>query len=175
MANDAWNALRADLARGREQAFAELYDRCAGPMFRVARRLLQSDADAEDAVHQAFLDLLRSKRSLARAKNPAAYAVVAARNSALRVRRSADARVALEERVAEEPARETAVSVDDAALHAAMARLSPEQRDVVVLKVDGGLTFDEVGAALSVSPNTAASRYRYALAHLRDALGEEDR
>jgi DNA-directed RNA polymerase specialized sigma24 family protein len=32
------------------------------------------------------------------------------------------------------------------------------------------LTFREIAAVLGVSPNTAASRYRYALAELRDAL-----
>ena len=46
-----------------------------------------------------------------------------------------------------------------------------DQREVIALKVDGGLTFAEVAACLGVSPNTAASRYRYALEKLRAALG----
>jgi RNA polymerase sigma-70 factor (ECF subfamily) len=39
--------------------------------------------------------------------------------------------------------------------------------------MDAGLTFVEIGAALDISPNTAASRYRYALEKLRVALQEE--
>ena len=52
-----------------------------------------------------------------------------------------------------------------------VARLPQEQREVVALKIDGGLTFAEIGEALSISANTAASRYRYALEKLRDSLG----
>ena len=42
------------------QRFALLYDTYKGLMFRVARRLLHSDADAEDAVHEAFVALARN-------------------------------------------------------------------------------------------------------------------
>ena len=45
-----------------------------------------------------------------------------------------------------------------------------EQRDTVALKIDGGLTFAEIAAVMRTSPNTAASRYRYALEKLRAAL-----
>lgn len=57
-----------------------------------------------------------------------------------------------------------------AAVEAALARLPAEQREVVVLKVWGGLTFAEIAAATGSPPNTAASRYRYALAALRQHL-----
>jgi DNA-directed RNA polymerase specialized sigma24 family protein len=42
----------------------------------------------------------------------------------------------------------------------------------VFLKVFEGLTFQEIGAHCDVSLNTAASRYRYALASLRAVLDE---
>src|SRR5437879_3620136 len=45
-------------------------------------------------------------------------------------------------------------------LERALAELPAGQREVIALKVDGGLTFAEVAACLGVSPNTAASRYR---------------
>jgi DNA-directed RNA polymerase specialized sigma24 family protein len=41
------------------------------------------------------------------------------------------------------------------------------------MKIDGGLTFAQIAGVLKVSPNTAASRYRYALAKLRERLGEQ--
>jgi RNA polymerase sigma-70 factor (ECF subfamily) len=44
--------------------------------------------------------------------------------------------------------------------------LSPKLREVVVMKVWGGLTFAEISQSLAISPNTAASRYRYALEQL---------
>jgi RNA polymerase sigma-70 factor (ECF subfamily) len=66
---------------------------------------------------------------------------------------------------------ETADEDERVALSRAIAALSPEQREVVHLKVFEDLTFPEVAAVLDISPNTAASRYRYALIHLRKAMG----
>jgi len=44
---------------------------------------------------------------------------------------------------------------------------------VLVMKIWGGLTFPQIAAALESSVNTVASRYRYALARLREQLAEE--
>ena len=41
---------------------------------------------------------------------------------------------------------------------------------MIALKIDGGLTFAEIAAVTDTSPNTAASRYRYALEKLRTHL-----
>ena len=57
-------------------------------------------------------------------------------------------------------------------LRAALAELPPEQREVVVLKVFEEMTFEEIGKSLQLSANTAASRYRYAMKKLRQALGD---
>ena len=52
-------------------------------------------------------------------------------------------------------------------LAAAVERLPNEQREVVILKIWNELTFAEIAAALAISQNTAASRYRYALGALK--------
>src|SRR5207247_11058714 len=56
------------------------------------------------------------------------------------------------------------------ALSAALGELRAEQRAVAHLKLWAGLTFEQIASALNVSPNTAASRYRYALDKLRERL-----
>ena len=53
----------------------------------------------------------------------------------------------------------------------ALARLPEDQREVLALKTEGELTFEEIGLVLGIPANTAASRYRYALEKLRAALG----
>ena len=52
-------------------------------------------------------------------------------------------------------------------LAAALDLLPVEQREVLVMKIWNELTFAEIGDALGISQNTAASRYRYALASLK--------
>jgi RNA polymerase sigma-70 factor (ECF subfamily) len=56
------------------------------------------------------------------------------------------------------------------ALEGAIRKLPPEQREVVHLHVFEGWTFQEVADASGDSINTVASRYRYALARLRETL-----
>lgn len=55
-------------------------------------------------------------------------------------------------------------------LRQAVERLSPKLREVVVMKTWSGLTFAEISETLAISPNTAASRYRYALDQLAHEL-----
>jgi DNA-directed RNA polymerase specialized sigma24 family protein len=56
------------------------------------------------------------------------------------------------------------------AVAAAMVTLPEEQRAVVHLKLWENLSFSEIGHALDLSPNTVASRYRYALDKLEHCL-----
>ena len=63
---------------------------------------------------------------------------------------------------------------DDAArVSAALGKLPREQREVVVLKAYGQLTFREIAETLGLSINTVMSRHRYALDALRRQLVEE--
>ncbi|MBK7878586.1 MAG: sigma-70 family RNA polymerase sigma factor [Planctomycetes bacterium] len=156
---------RRALAEGRADAFAELYDRHAVRMLAVARAIAGSAADAEDAVHETFLDLYRSRGALASARDERAYLVRAVRNAALRVRdRRRDEPLERDPAAASSPDR-------DMELERALATLPAEQREVLALKLDAELTFEQIGAVLAIPANTASSRYRYALEKLRAALG----
>ena len=48
-----------------------------------------------------------------------------------------------------------------------MSRMSENFREVVTLKVWGGLTFAEIATTLGIPANTASSRYRYGIEELR--------
>lgn len=175
MAEPAENALTAALAAGDETAFAAAYDQYAPALVRAAATLLGCRAEAEDAVQDVFVGLARARHELGRVTNLRAYLFAALRHAAGR-------RAAVRRRHRTEPLGDAAEPVAHTPssgegrgerLERALRALPPEQREVLVLKIDGGLTFAEVAAALGVSPNTAASRYRYALDKLRAALGEE--
>lgn len=156
---------------GRE-ALSQAYDRYAPGLYRYALMVVADAAAAEDALHQVFLRLAESSQDRTWIEDLAAYLRVAVRNecfSQLRKRRRDEAggppllvprngQGSIEERLP---------------LERALRGLSPEQREVVHLKVYEGLTFEEIATATGVSINTAASRYRYALEKLRHALGAE--
>jgi RNA polymerase sigma-70 factor (ECF subfamily) len=61
------------------------------------------------------------------------------------------------------------------AVWSALRALPPEQAEVVVLKIWEELTFAQIGDVLQISPNTAASRYQYAMVKLTSRLGKPQR
>lgn len=75
-----------------------------------------------------------------------------------------------------EPLFEPGSAGDDrqSAIEGALGRLPPDQREVLALKIWGGLTFTQIAQHLEIPSNTAASRYRYALASLRRELTATD-
>ena len=171
----AGDPLVQNLADGREGAIADAYDRFGPALFRVAVTLLGARDRAEDAVQEVFLGLIRARAGVAGVEDLRAYLFTALYRVAAKLR----ARSARERAVPPEDL--NAVAGPDAGrpdlarsvrLERALQALPAEQRAVVALKIDGGLTFAEAAVCLGVSPNTAASRYRYALEKLRAALGE---
>jgi RNA polymerase sigma-70 factor (ECF subfamily) len=111
----------------------------------------------------------------AAAREPVAYLFRAVRNAA-RNRRRAESRRRRHEQHAAAERMFAAVAVDvevpydadDVAL--ALAALPEEQREVVVMKIWGELTFEAIGQALEIPQGTAQSRYRYGLQSLRKTL-----
>ena len=133
-----------------------------------ARQFVRSVADAEDIVQDAFLRFWRKEHSIEnRALLFATVRSVALdllRRDARRARREANAALEREQSI------QPQFDFDDTSqkeLAAAVDRLPVEQREVLVMKIWNELTFAEIGEALSISQNTAASRYRYALAALK--------
>lgn len=160
------------IARGEAAALEEAYDAYAGAVYRQALALLDCAADAEDVVQEVFLKLVRRRGGPIRELK--AYLLTAARHeacSSLR-RRQRDARADDVEASLGGSARPVEPGTDTESVRDALAALPAEQREVVVLKVYEQRTFEEIGRMLKMSMNTAASRYRYALKKLRQALGD---
>jgi RNA polymerase sigma-70 factor (ECF subfamily) len=141
----------------------------------LARQWTATHADAEDVVQEAFVRFWRVRH---RAADPAAYLYGCVKRTALDWQRGRTRRAKREEAAARpegEPlfAGPAEQAERRAAIAAALGTLPADQREVLVMKVWGGLTFPQIADALGVPANTAASRYRYALARLREQLAEE--
>jgi len=140
-----------------------------------ARQFVASRADAEDVVQEAFVRFWRLRASVA---EPAGYMFACVKGCALDWQRSRRRRLQREECAARPEADPLFIGAPEhgerqAAIEAALRELPKEQAEVLVMKIWGELSFPQIAAALDTSPNTAASRYRYALAKLREALAEE--
>lgn len=162
------------LAAGDRRAYGSLYDRLGDRLLRVAAAMLRSSADAEDAVQDLFVNLARSRQRFLVVEDLDAYVfaclrhAIGAKLARAKTEETHLRRMAMQVSVVCEP---PLPERDNVA--AALNSLPTDQREVVSLKIDGVLTFAQIAGVLQVSPNTAASRYRYALAKLRERLGEQ--
>jgi RNA polymerase sigma-70 factor (ECF subfamily) len=181
----------ARAAAGDEAAFAELVRRHERAVYNVAYRLLGDREEALDAAQDAFL---RCFRGLASFRGDAAFRTwllgiainVCRSRLAGAARRLARRTQAL---MRTDPATGEAVPLEVAdsrpgpeatarsgelrdALGRALAALSPEHREVLLLRELGGLEYDEVAAALGCALGTVKSRIARARTALRAALEE---
>jgi RNA polymerase sigma-70 factor (ECF subfamily) len=150
-----------------------------GPaLLLYARQWTDSLAEAEDVLQDAFVRAWRSRANITGPALP--YLFTTVRHAAIDALRSKKRRKTREETVLQSeieppPLFESSLERDEKrrAVQETIARLPRPQREVLVMKIWGDLTFKEIGRTLGISQNTAASRYRYALEALRRKLPRE--
>ena len=160
---------------GGSDEWAVWLDRHGAALVLLARQWVASRADAEDVVQEAFVRFWRSRHRVA---EPVAYLYACVKRCALDWQRGRGRQIRREQAVARPEAEGPFTgpmeeSERRAAIASALRGLPEDQREVLVMKVWGALTFAQIAQVLQVSANTAASRYRYALAKLREQLAEE--
>jgi len=171
-----WSARLAGCAQrfaaGDVSALGRLFDLTAPRLLRYAQTLTRSRDDAEDAVQAAIVRVARNPKSLAVVQMPWAYLLKIVRNETLRLMARRRPSVELADGHAICPPSELPIFFleQQAEVQAALKRLPAEQAEVVVLKIWEELTFQEIAAVTGESPNTVASRYRYALTKLECSL-----
>jgi RNA polymerase sigma-70 factor, ECF subfamily len=149
----------------------------APALFRFLLRLTGNEADTHDALQEIFARLARSPRLLDGVAAPRSFLFRMAHRLVIdRYRREETRRQTAERAAREIPTIiEPEMSGSDTiwrrkSVASALEALPLEQKAVVALKVWENLTFAEIAEVLDIPANTAASRYRYALDKLREAL-----
>jgi RNA polymerase sigma-70 factor (ECF subfamily) len=138
-------------------------------LFTLALSITRRPESAEDAVHEAIVRLCRSGKSPT--GDPVAYVFAAVRNAAVDQNRKGGS-VSIFDLA--EPSHEPDSVLDDLErdrmVADAIEELPLDQREAVVMHLYGGLTFQQIAEVLEVPLQTIASRYRRALAKLREQL-----
>ena len=153
-----------------------LYDGHAQALFAFLLNFTRHEADTRDLMQELFVKLARQPKLLDGVREERAFLIRLAHNLAIDLMRRRGTRAKHEERLTAEAVElfATAPDPDEQAFRETLARamgeLPPDQRAVLHLKLWEGLTFEAIAAALDVSPNTAASRYRYGIDKLRERL-----
>ena len=163
--------------RGEPAALCRIYEKYRPPLLRVAAALLDDRSGVEDVLHDVFVRFAQTTGSFRLTGSLKGYLSICVANQARDRNRAArrHGTVGLEETMAPadpagDPERAAARSELAAQIDAALEDLPAEQREVIVLHLQGRLRFREIAKQRNISINTAMSRYRYGLERIHSAL-----
>lgn len=180
--NDDDRRLIADCLGGRRDAFGELVTRYQARLYNAALRLVQSPDDAADVVQDAFLNAYQSLHSFKGDAEFFTWLYRIAFNTAISLKRRKRPVVSFEAHAGEpgiDPVDSSEYvktghalerTEDERQLNGAIARLSPEHRDVLLMKDIEGMKYEEIAELLRVPIGTIRSRLHRARLELRDLL-----
>ncbi len=166
------------VAQGDEGAFEKLF-RCYAPrIFRFALSYLNDRSYAEEVVQETMIAVWKSAKSYKEQSQVSSWILGIARNKALDRARARqrepellqerlDRRMSMRATPEQIVRRETQVE----RVRAALDRLSPEHREVIMLAFYNDLSYSEIAQILNCPEGTVKSRVYYAKEQLKKILG----
>lgn len=175
LAADEDIALMLEVAGDSEAAFTALVHRHQNALLNFFARMGAS-SDCEDLVQETFVRLFRYRRRYRPAARFTTFLYHLARN----VWADRGRKIVRLERLASEFQTEVEIASQHAPnrpsetvdLEAALDRLSPKLREVIVLNIYQGLRYQEVADVLEIPLGTVKSRINLALAALKEIVHE---
>ena len=167
-------------ARGDQEAFAELYDHLAGPVYGLVRRVLRDPAQSQEVAQEVMVEIWRQATRFDAGKGSVkGYVMTVAHRRAIDRVRSAQSSTDRELRVGRSAIERDYDQVSEAVEHTmevqqvrrALGVLTTLQREAVQLAYYGGYTHREVSDLLGVPLGTVKTRLRDGLIRLRDEMG----
>ncbi len=163
-------------AAGDRTSFGRIYDRYAGTLLAVALRIVRERREAEDVVHDVFLEAWRAAKDYDVQRGTLrTWLTMRARSRALDRRKSAgfSRSEPLDESrmTARASSEDPSLSSDRQTVRRALAELPAEQRAALELGFFEGLSASEIAERIRVPIGTVKSRVAAALAKLRQHIG----
>jgi RNA polymerase sigma-70 factor, ECF subfamily len=173
--------LLAHVARGDKGAYEQVYDRLAGPVYGLIRKVLRDPAQSEEVAQEVLLEVWRNASRFDSAKGGAITWVmmIAHRRAIDRVRSASaeaqrDQKSAIAEAAAsplDEVAEAVEANLDRERVRRCLNSLTDLQRESITLAYYGGYTYRQVAGLLNVALGTIKTRIRDGLIRMRDCLG----
>ena len=162
--------------RGNKDALRRIYEKYKNYLLILAVGLVNNSSAAEDVVHDVFAGFVRDIDKFRLTGSLKGYLATCVANRARNVNKakqhtSFDSnQIEIEETDLNEPASTIVCNEQLHQLNDAMARLPYDQREVIMLHFQAGLTFQAIAQQQGISINTIKSRYKYGIDKLRIIL-----
>ena len=165
---------------GSNDALCRIYEKYKDNLLRLSSALLNDTTAAEDIVHDCFVAFAQSAEKLKLSGNLKSYLATCVVNRARNWNRSRQRNTTTdlnetESAISNTKRPEQWIIYNERLkqLNNALAQLPYEQREVVILHLQGGMKFRAIAKSQNVSTSTIQSRYRYGLDKLRSLLDNE--
>jgi RNA polymerase sigma-70 factor (ECF subfamily) len=172
--------LLRDVAEGDRAAFAEVYDRISSRVLGLVIRLLRDRAQSEEVTQEIFLEIWQQagRFDATRGSGISWILTIAHRRAVDRIRSAQksserDLRIGIRdmERDFDSVSESVEIRIENERVKRAMSRLTPLQREAVILAYYGGYTHSEMASILGIPLGTVKTRLRDGMIRLRDELG----
>lgn len=162
-----WDNLMKEVARGSERAFEELYEGMKRGVFALAYSYLRNYEDSEDALQETFLTIKRKAHMYEAGTNARAWIFQIAKNVALdELRRR-------KRRMETESFKDEGVETPLPFLEELTARLSEEEREIVLMHAVWGYKHKEIAEEKGLPLGTVTWKYNEAIKKLRKEQEEQ--
>jgi RNA polymerase sigma-70 factor (ECF subfamily) len=172
-------ALVRAIANGDTSALSTLYDRHAPIMLGLARRIVGGKPEAEDIVHDVFVEAWRRAADYDEHRGSVkAWLLLRTRSRAIDFRKSAGVARTVPTgdgawlSALADPRADDSEAPDRARLRRVLGSLNGEQQEVLLLGYFEGLSSSEIASKVGIPLGTVKSRVAAALSALRAVLGE---
>ena len=160
------------LRKQEQAAFHELVDQFSQQLFRVAYSMVGNAADAEDVVQETFTAAFAGIGKFRGESTLRTWLMQILVRQCARVRRSRGRKMAIGIEKAEQPTHDPAPASESRMdVIEMLQKLSPEHREVIVLRELQGMGYEEMAAALKIPRGTVESRLHRAREELKRAFG----
>ncbi len=179
--------LMEDYLDGDESALPVLIKNNLDLVYNFVRRMVKNDHSAEDIVQETFIKVWKKAGTYKRGARFSPWLLSIARNTTLDFLKKKkefvfsqfdndDGGNFLEAGLADpEPLPDEIFSRVGLAeqIEKVLAQISPEQREIIILRHSSNMTFEEIGQTVGRPSNTVKSQYRRGLSSLRQILLSE--
>jgi RNA polymerase sigma-70 factor (ECF subfamily) len=163
------------LRRHEQAAFHELVDQHSQALFRVAYSMVANAADAEDAVQETFTAAFSGIGKFRGESTLRTWLMQILVRQCARVQRGRGRRMTIGIDQAEltgfDPSAATEAGIDVIEM---LQKLSPEHREVIVLRELQGMGYEEMSQALKIPRGTVESRLHRARQELKERFGDRE-